>query len=153
MTDLKVNGKPHHLEADPETPLLWILRDHLGLTGTKYSCGIGECGACTVQMDGEPVASCSVTLPRPRQKRNHYRRPGQPGGQGLAKGLAKGKRGPSAAIASRARSSPPPRLLEKAPRPGEREIKDAMSGVLCRCGTYQAIVRAVKMAAKEVGHG
>ena len=64
--DLTVNGSVHRVDADPQTPLLWVIRDHLGLTGTKFSCGIAQCGACTLHIDGAPVRSCSVPASRPR---------------------------------------------------------------------------------------
>ena len=151
MTDLKVNGKKHRLEMDPETPLLWVLRDHLGLTGTKYSCGIGECGACAVQMDGEVVQSCTVSLAEAAGK-SVITIEGLNSPQGMALKNAWQKESvaqcgycqPGQIITAAS-------LLERVPDPDEQEIKEAMNGVLCRCGTYQAIGRAVKRAAKEVG--
>ena len=69
--DLNVNGTRHTIDADPQTPLLWVIRDHVGLTGTKFSCGIGQCGACTVHVDGQPVRSCSVPANMAVGKKNH----------------------------------------------------------------------------------
>jgi isoquinoline 1-oxidoreductase subunit alpha len=147
VISLNVNGKFHRLDVDPETPLLWVLRDTLGLTGTKFSCGIGTCGSCTVLVDGDTVRSCttpvsvvagrrivtieglSVNNSHPVQKAWIAVDVPQCGycqsGQILA------------AVA----------LLSKKPRPTDADIDAAMSGVLCRCGTYQRIREAIKRVA------
>lgn len=144
---LKINGKEHTLDVPTDMPLLWILRDKLNLTGTKYSCGIGECGTCTVLVDGRPVRSCLRTADRigdreittieglsadashPVQRAWHEEDVPQcgycQGGQILA------------AVA----------LLDKNPQPDDAAIDKAMSRNLCRCGTYVRIRKAIKRAA------
>ncbi len=145
---LSVNGKSHTLDIDPDTPLVWVLRDHLGLTGTKYSCGISECGACTVLVDGAAERSCSMPVSdavgtkittieglagtelHPLQKawiEEEVPQCGycQPGQLMTAAGL-----------------------LNRNPNPSEKEIVAEMSDVLCRCGTYLRIKKAVARVAK-----
>mgnify|MGYP001826052124 FL=1 len=146
---LKINGTEHTLDVDRDMPLLWALRDRLNLTGTKYSCGIGECGTCTVLVDGRPVKSCLRTAERmdgreittieglsedvshPVQKAWHDEDVAQcgycQGGQVLA------------AVA----------LLEENPDPDDAAIDEAMKDNLCRCGTYVRIRKAIKRAAKH----
>ena len=153
MLSLRVNGKDYALTVDPDTPLLWVLRDHLGLTGTKYSCGIGECGACTVHVDGKAVLSCTTTA-------------GEVVGKEITtiEGL-KGLVGdalrrawieedvPQCGYCQPGQIMTAAALLTSKPRPTDAGIDDAMSGVLCRCGTYQQIHRAIHRAAVEIGHG
>ncbi len=145
---LRVNGVSHTVDTDPDTPLVWVLRDHLGLTGTKYSCGISECGACTVLVDGAAERSCTlpvsdavgseittieglgVTELHPLQKawiKDEVPQCGycQPGQLMTAAGL-----------------------LNRNPDPSEDEIVAEMSEVLCRCGTYLRIGKAVAKAAE-----
>ena len=152
MITLLVNGKPHEIDVDPETPLLWVLRDHLGLTGTKYSCGIGECGACTVHMDGEPVASCTISVKDAAMKKITTI-------EGLTGPVAEslhdawieedavqcGYCQPGQIMIASA-------LLKSKPNPSDNDINRAMSGVLCRCGAYSEIRRAIHRAAKEGNH-
>ena len=150
MITLHVNGEEHRIECDPDTPLLWVLREHLGLTGVKYSCGIGECGACNVHIDGQAVRSCTVTA-------------GEVKGQKIVtiEGL-KGKIAEALFLAWADRDAPqcgycqPGQILQAAelladnPKPSDKDINEAMSGVLCRCGTYQHIREAIHKAAKEI---
>ncbi len=150
MIRLLVNGKTHTVEADPETPLLWVLREQLGLTGAKYSCGIGECGACNIHMDGEAVPSCTVTA-------------GEAAGQRIV--TIEGLEGREAeALFSAWEAGDVPQcgycqpgqimqaatLLKENPRPEKADIQQVMSRVLCRCGTYQDVQAAVLRAAEEV---
>lgn len=148
--DLQINGQSYTVQAETQMPLLWILRDLLGLTGTKFSCGAGLCGSCTVLMDGEPVRSCvtlvesaagkdittieglSADVSHPLQKawieervtQCGYCQPGQ-----IMNAVA---------------------LLEKNHHPGDVEIDAAMGQALCRCGTYQRIRKAIHRAAEEM---
>jgi len=146
---LKINGETHRLDVDPETPLLWVLRDRLGLTGTKYSCGIGECGACTVHVDGKPTRSCSHPVGD------------VVGGEVTTiEGLGRGEphpvqkawiaeQVPQCGYCQSGQIMTAAALLEGNPHPGEDEIVAGMNDVLCRCGTYRRIRRAVARAAKE----
>jgi len=150
MITIHVNGKGHEVDADPETPLLWVLREQLGLTGTKYSCGIGECGACTVHIDGEAVPSCTVTAAEASGRRIV-----------TIEGL-KGREAEALFTAWREGDVPqcgycqPGQIMQAAalltqnPNPDRREVEQTMSSVLCRCGTYQDVREAVLRAAKEV---
>jgi len=145
---LVVNGRPRAAKVGPETPLLWVLRDALGLTGTKFGCGIAQCGACTVLLDGEPVRSCQLPM---RQAVGHrittIEGLSADGGHPVQRAWAEEEVGQCgycqsgqilAAVA----------LLAKKPRPTDADIDDAMSGLLCRCGTYNRIRRAIHRAAR-----
>ena len=148
--DLMVNGQAYTVDADESMPLLWVLRDLLGLTGTKFSCGMGLCGSCTVLVDDEPVRSCStpvstmagksiVTIEGLSEDASHpvqkawleervtqcgYCQPGQ-----IMNAVA---------------------LIKKKPNPSDADIDVAMGDVLCRCGTYQRVRSAIHRAAQEV---
>ena len=150
---LSINGKSVEVDVDPETPLLWVLRDTLGLTGTKYGCGMALCGACTVHLDGEPMRSCVTPV-------------GTVGEQKITtiEGLSTDRSHPvqqawialdvpqcgycqSGQIMSAAA------LLAKKPKPTDADIDEAMAGNLCRCGTYPRIRAAIHRAAGEGGGG
>ncbi|HSN16243.1 MAG TPA: (2Fe-2S)-binding protein [Anaeromyxobacteraceae bacterium] len=145
---LVVNGKSHTVQVAPETPLLWVLRDTLGLTGTKFGCGIAQCGACTVLLDGEAVRSCQLPA---REAAGH----GITTIEGLA---AKGEHPlqkawvaeevPQCGYCQSGQLVAAAALLARKPHPTDAEIDEAMSGVLCRCGTYNRIRRAIHRAAK-----
>ena len=148
MIELEVNGTRHEIGVDPETPLLWVLRDHLGLTGSKYGCGMAQCGACTVLLDGEPVMSCVTSLQEAAGKAVTTI-------EGLA-AVARGERLQQAWIAEEVPQCgycqsgqllTAAALLARNPEPSEAEIDAALSGVLCRCGTYNRIHRAILRAA------
>lgn len=148
---LRINGKQHSLTIDPQTPLLWALRDQLGLTGTKFSCGIGECGACTVLMDGEPVRSCSLPV-------------GEAVGRQITTIEGLGAKGlhpvqkvwrdlevPQCGYCQPGQLLTAASLLQRNPHPSDAEITAEMSTVLCRCGTYQRIKQAVKKVSEGGG--
>jgi isoquinoline 1-oxidoreductase alpha subunit len=147
MITLQVNGKTHQLEADPSMPLLWALRDLLGLTGTKYSCGISVCGACTVLVEGKPVRSCITpvstvvgkaitTIEGLSSDRSH------PVQQAWLE-----EQVPQCGYCQSGQILSAVALLNDKPQPTDADIDAAMSGVLCRCGTYQRIRKAIKRAA------
>ncbi|NNF97400.1 MAG: (2Fe-2S)-binding protein [Halobacteria archaeon] len=153
MFKLQVNGKEHEIKADPAMPLLWALRDLLGLTGTKYSCGISACGACTVLVEGKPVRSCVTPVSAVNGKtittieglstdRSHPVQRAWLEEQVPQCGYCQSGQIMSAVA-----------LLSQKPKPTDADIDEAMSGVLCRCGTYprirKAIKRAAALAAKE----
>jgi len=146
--NLTINGQDYALEADPDTPLLWVLRDTLGLTGTKYSCGLGLCGACTVHLDGEAVQSCTTRLSEAAGKSVTTIEGLSPDGSHplqqawLAESVAQcGYCQPGQLMTAAA-------LLAKNSNPSEAEIVAALSGNLCRCGTYGRIRRAIRRAAE-----
>ena len=148
---LNVNGKEHDVPGlDESTPLLWVLRDHLGLVGTKYGCGVAQCGACTVHLNGEPVRSCSVPA-------------AAAAGQSITtiEGLA-GAQGQLNAVQSAwiehdvaqcgycqaGQIMTATALLRRVAKPTDADIDAAMAGNLCRCGTYLRIRKAIKSAAE-----
>lgn len=150
MIKLKVNGVERSFDGDPEMPLLWYLRDILGLTGTKYGCGMALCGACTVHLNGEAVRSCVTTLQSAAGASVMTI-------EGLgAQGLHPVQQAwikvnvPQCGYCQPGQIMQAAALLKSKPHPTDSDIDDAMSGNICRCGTYQRIRAAIKAAAKEV---
>ncbi|HHQ48216.1 MAG TPA: (2Fe-2S)-binding protein [Acidobacteria bacterium] len=150
--EIVVNGDRFTVEVEPEMPLLWVLRDVLGLAGTKYGCGIGECGACTVLLDGEEVRSCVTTVAEAAGRRIT-----------TIEGLAHtrfavlqeawiAEEVPQCGYCQPGQLMAAAALLAKNPHPDDEEIAAHMSGILCRCGTYQRIRRAIRRAA-DAGKG
>jgi len=151
MLSLKINGRAEAVEADPEMPLLWVLRDLLGLTGTKYGCGIAYCGACTVHLDGQPIRSCSIAV-------------GDVGDAAITtiEGLS-GKAGEAVQGAwqkldvvqcgycQSGQVMAASALLARKKRPTDTDIDEAMAGNACRCATYVRIRAAIKEASKALG--
>ena len=146
---LKVNGESKQVDVDPNMPLLWAIRDHLGLTGTKFSCGIGQCGACVVHLDGEPARSCVVPSSLADGKEII-----------TIEGLSENndhpvqlawieEQVPQCGYCQTGQIMSTVSFLEKNPDPTDLEIDQAMSNVLCRCGTYPRIKNAIKKAAKS----
>lgn len=147
MIELKVNGKTHHIEIDPDTPLLWALREEIGLQGTKYSCGIGECGACVVHVDGATVRSC-VTPVSEVVGKEITTIEGLDGSvaDALHEAWLEGDV-PQCGYCQPGQIMTAAELLASNPQPTDSDIDAAMSGVLCRCGTYNGIRRAIHRAA------
>jgi len=151
---LKVNGQTHNIDADPATPLLYVLRDQLQLNGAKYGCGLGQCGACTVLVEGEPVFSCitPILVVQERSIRTleglgSAERPGAVQQAFIDEQAAQcGYCIPGMIVRTQA-------LLEKNPAPTDEEIRKALNGNLCRCGTHMRILRAVKRAAQSLKAG
>jgi isoquinoline 1-oxidoreductase alpha subunit len=153
MVNLLINGKQQEVDVAADTPLLWVLRDHVGLTGTKYGCGIAACGACTVLVDGQPVRSCITSASSVSGKPIT-----------TIEGLSAERRHP-VQLAWIAEDVPQcgycqsgqilsaVALLSAKPKPTDQDIDEAMSGVLCRCGTYVRIRRAIKKAAALMAKG
>ena len=145
---LNINNEEHKVSVEPDTPLLWVLRDHLKLYGTKYGCGIGECGACSIHLDGALRKSCMIPVMEVKNskittieglKGEH---PVQKAW--LEKDVAQcGYCQPGQIMSAVA-------LLNENANPSEEEIRSAMNGNLCRCGTYTRINKAIKLAAKEI---
>jgi isoquinoline 1-oxidoreductase subunit alpha len=149
MIILTINGKPQSLDLPTDMPLLWVLRDELGLTGTKYGCGISACGACTVHLDGEPVRACVTPISAAVGKKIvTIEAIGEdPLGKKIqAAWLNLGV--PQCGYCQAGQIMSATALLRKTPAPTDQEIDAAMSGNLCRCGTYPRIRAAIKQAAK-----
>ncbi len=149
MINLTINGNTLRLDVDPDTPLLWVLRENLSLTGTKYSCGIGECGSCTVHVNGETVRSC-VTPVSDVQGTNITTIEGLTGDVADALFEAWTEEDvPQCGYCQPGQIMTAAELLKARPNPDDADIDVAMSGVLCRCGTYRHIRRAVHRAAAK----
>jgi len=147
MPTLNVNGKPMAFEAEPETPLLWVLREQLGLTGTKYGCGIGECGACTVHLDGAPIRSCALPIAalKPEQKVVTIEGLSPDGSHPVQKAwLALDV--PQCGFCQSGMIMAAAALLAAKPQPSDADIDAAMSNI-CRCGTYNRVRAGIKQAA------
>ncbi len=146
MITLMLNGKIHELDADPDKPLLWVLRDEVGLKGTKYGCGVGVCGACVVLLDGEPNHACMVPLAQVGARRVTTIE-GLPQDHSILQSWV-GEQVPQCGYCQPAQIMTAAALLARCPHPSDAEIDEAMSGVLCRCGTYQRVRRAIHAAAE-----
>ena len=150
MINLKVNGVERLFDGDPQMPLLWYLRDILGLTGTKFGCGVALCGCCTVHLNGEAVRSCATPMQSVAGKSVLTI-------EGLgAQGLHPVQKAwmeanvPQCGYCQPGQIMQAVALLKSKPHPTDADIDDAMAGNICRCGTYQRIRAAIKSAAKEV---
>ena len=143
MISLHINGKKHEVSVDPEMPLMWVIRDIIGLTGTKYGCGIGTCGSCKVLMDSSPIQSCMIPVSMAENKEIVTIEGESENLQLLQESWMElnvpqcGFCQPGQLIAATA-------LLDKVENPTEKQIDDAMIGNICRCGTYQRIKNAIK---------
>lgn len=151
MTMLNVNGKPHRFDAPPDTPLLYVLRNDLGLNGAKYGCGLGQCGACTVQLDGKAIFSCVTPLAAvgTREVRT-VEGLGSPAAMNpLQRAFAEEQAAQCgyciAGMIVRAQA-----LLDENPRPSDAQIREHMQPNLCRCGTHMRILRAIRRAVETV---
>jgi len=150
MIKLKVNGVQRSFDGNPEMPLLWYLRDILGLTGTKFGCGMALCGACTVHLNGEAVRSCVTTM-QSAAGASVLTIEGL-GAQGLhpVQKAWMEANVPQCGYCQPGQIMQAAALLKSKPHPTDTDIDDAMSGNICRCGTYQRIRTAIKAAAKEI---
>ena len=147
---IKVNGNTHSVDVDGDTPLLWVLRDVLGMTGTKFGCGMALCGACTVHVDGVATRSCitpidSIGNPRSRRSRRSARRRRAPRSRRPGSTVKSSQCGYCQSGQIMSASA----LLASNPHPTDSDIDDAMSGNICRCGTYVRIREAIKQAAQR----
>ena len=145
---VNVNGKSLDVDVEPDTPLLWVLRDTIGLTGTKYGCGIAQCGACTVHVDGQPVKSCNTNLAAVVGKKVLTI-------EGLSADASNPVQKawiqhtvPQCGYCQSGQILAAVALLRRVPNPSDREIDEAMVGNICRCGTYAQIKEAIQTAAK-----
>ncbi|MDB5363351.1 MAG: (2Fe-2S)-binding protein [Rhodospirillales bacterium] len=146
--ELLINGARHTVDADPTMPLLWAVRDLLGLHGTKFGCGIGACGACTVHLGGEAVRSCITTLEETSGKEiTTIEGLGKAGDHPVQKAW-KDANVPQCGYCQPGQIMQAAALLKQTPKPTDQQIADAMAGNICRCGTYQRIKAAIKSAAE-----
>ena len=147
---LKVNGTKYKVEAAADTPLLWILRDHLGLTGAKYGCGIGQCGTCTVHIDGEAMRSCALPVSAigkaPVITIEGLSKTGEHPVQEAWHEVDV----PQCGYCQTGQIMSAAALLKKNPSPSDADINSAMAGNICRCGTYNRIREAIHVAAKKI---
>jgi len=150
---LTVNGEQHQVDVDPKTPVLWVLREHLGLLGTKFGCGIAQCGACTIHLDGSAVRSCTLpvsavgdtpitTIEGLADDEGEELHPVQEAW--LEHDV------PQCGYCQAGQIMSASALLDETPNPTEDEIEEAMAGNICRCGTYVRIREAIKTAAEKV---
>jgi len=148
MVKLSVNGKAQSIDVDPNTPLLWVIREQVGLTGTKYGCGVAQCGSCTVLMDGEAVRSCSIPVSAAQGRKIETV-------ESLAKGGKLSKiqqawvdhQAPQCGYCQTGMVMAATALLRKNPKPTDADIDAAITNI-CRCGTFQEVRAAIHAAAK-----
>ena len=155
MTTLKINGEARTLDVDPDMPLLWVLREQLKLTGTKFGCGIAQCGACTVHVDGAPVRSCSLPVAFAEGTEiTTIEGVTDPDGQLHAVQAAWIEHQvPQCGYCQSGQIMSAVALLNRNPKPTDEDIDNAMSGNICRCGTYTRIRKAIHHASKEISNG
>lgn len=151
ITSLLINGESHQVEVNPEIPLLWVLRDILGLTGTKYGCGQGLCGACTVHLDGEAVRACITPVSAATEKIVLTIEGLSRTGEHPLLNAWLAEKVPQCGYCQPGQIMAASALLSSNPLPTDVEIDAAMSGILCRCGTYQRIRKAIHLAASGGG--
>ncbi|HZS48156.1 MAG TPA: (2Fe-2S)-binding protein [Blastocatellia bacterium] len=145
---LSINGQIHTVDGDPETPLLWVLRDDLNMTGTKFGCGIGMCGACTVHLDGQAKRSCITTVATASNKKITTIEGLSSDGSHIAQQAWIMVDVPQCGYCQAGQIMSAAALLGNKPNPTDDEIDEAMSGNLCRCGAYVRIRQAIRKAAE-----
>ncbi len=144
-----INGKPASVDADGATPLLWIIREHIKLTGTKFGCGAGLCGACTVHVDGKAVRSCQTQLSEVASKKVTTIEGLSPNSSHPLQKAWIAEQVPQCGYCQSGQIMQAAGLLAKTKTPTREQIVEHMNGNICRCGTYQRIVRAIERAARE----
>jgi aerobic-type carbon monoxide dehydrogenase small subunit (CoxS/CutS family) len=148
-----VNGAPRSVDVDPETPLLWVLRDTLGLTGTKFGCGMAQCGACTVHVDGEAIRSCVTEVGSVHGKKITTIEGLSPDRSHPLQQAWIAEQVPQCGYCQSGMLMTAAELLARKPKPSDADIDGALGGHICRCGTYQSIRRAVHRAADAARSG
>jgi aerobic-type carbon monoxide dehydrogenase small subunit (CoxS/CutS family) len=146
---LTVNGTRHDVNVSPEMPLLWVIRETLGLTGTKFGCGIAQCGACTVHLDGRPIRSCTTRASAAEGKAVTTIEGLSPDRSHVLQQAWIAEQVPQCGYCQSGQLMSASALLAEHPTPTDEDIDSAMSGNICRCGTYQRIRRAIHRAAAE----
>jgi isoquinoline 1-oxidoreductase subunit alpha len=153
MINLKVNGTDHAVDVSPDTPLLWVIRETLGLTGTKFGCGMAQCGACCVHLDGEAVRSCVTPISRASGKNVTTIEGLSPDSSHPLQQAWIAEDVPQCGYCQSGQIMAAAVLLRENPHPTDQDIDDAMTGNICRCGTYQRIRAAIHTAAKMMAKG
>jgi isoquinoline 1-oxidoreductase alpha subunit len=148
--ELRINGSSHEVDVDPRLPLLWVLRDELGLVGTKYGCGIGQCGACTVLIDGEPVRSCVIPASDAAGEVTTIEGVGNPSDLHPVQKAWIEHQVAQCGYCQSGQIMSAIALLSEIPSPSDRDVDRAMSGILCRCGAYGRIRAAIMTVAEEM---
>ena len=148
MVSVNVNGQERTFDGDPSMPLMWYLRDELGLTGTKFGCGVALCGACTVHMNGEAIRSCSIPISDVAGKKVVTIEGLDPKGEHPVQVAWRNLSVPQCGYCQAGQIMQAAALLAKTPAPTDQQIDEAMYGNICRCGCYQRIHSAVRAAAK-----
>ena len=148
MISLTVNGQRHDVDVSPDMPLLWVIRDVIGLTGTKFGCGLSQCGACTVHLNGEPIRSCATAVSRASGKQITTIEGLSPTSSHALQIAWIAEQVPQCGYCQSGQLMTAAALLTKNPNQTDAEIDVAMSGNICRCGTYQRIRRAIHRAAR-----
>ena len=149
-TTLRINGKSHQVDLPDDVPLLWVLRDEVGLTGTKFGCGVAACGACTVQIDGEAVRSCQVALSDVWGEVTTIEGLGTPDAMAAIQQAWVEHQVAQCGYCQSGQIMQAASLLAENPAPSDAEIDEAMQGNLCRCGTYPRIRAAIHSAAQKM---
>ena len=148
MTALTVNGKRHDVDVSADMPLLWVIRDSIGLTGTKFGCGLSQCGACTVHLDGQPIRSCVTPVSSVGARKVTTIEGLSPTTSHALQLAWIAEQVPQCGYCQSGQLMTAAALLVKTPNPTDADIDTALSGNICRCGTYQRIRRAVHRAAR-----
>jgi len=148
MITLNVNGRDLKADVEPDTPLLWTLRDGLGLTGTKFGCGMAQCGACTVHLDGQPIRSCVTPVSAVGSKKVTTIEGLSADGTHPVQRAWEAEQVPQCGYCQSGQIMSAAALLAKNPKPSDADIDQAMAGNICRCGTYQRIRKAIHTAAE-----
>ena len=149
MIALTVNGKRYDVDVSADMPLLWVIRDTIGLTGTKFGCGLSQCGACTVHLDGQPTRSCVTTVSSVGAKKVTTIEGLSPTTSHALQVAWIAEQVPQCGYCQSGQLMSAAALLTKTPNPSDSDIDAALSGNICRCGTYQRIRRAIHRAARS----
>jgi isoquinoline 1-oxidoreductase subunit alpha len=150
MANLSINGKSYTVDAPPDTPLLWVIREQLQLTGTKFGCGMAQCGACTVHLNGQAIRSCQTPVSAAAGKKITTIEGLHPEGKHPLQLAWIAEQVPQCGYCQSGQIMQAAALLAKNPKPSDEQIVEAMSGNICRCATYLRIKRAIKRASQGV---
>jgi len=149
MVAFTLNGKSRSVDVPPGTPLLWVLREHIGLTGTKFSCGVAACGACTVHVDGQPIRACATPVSLVAERSVTTIEGLSPNGTHPLQKAWIAEQVPQCGYCQSGQIMKAAELLAANPKPSRADIVQHMDGNICRCGTYHRIIAAIERASKE----